>query len=127
MTQSFHRAASSIKFLSLCTLLGILLILPLSGCKGKGHTSDPRLRQIDELLDAQLPEGSLKARVAVYLSSQGFPLQASNDPGAIVAIVHRVDTETLRPVTALVTFHFDARDKLQSYEIVEAPDSMPQP
>jgi hypothetical protein len=127
MTQSFHRAASSIKFPSICAFLGILLILPLAGCKGKGHTSDPRLRQIDELLDAQLPAGSLKARVAVYLSSQGFPLQASNDPRAIVAIVHRVDTETLRPVTALVTFHFDARDKLQSYEIVEAPDSMPQP
>jgi hypothetical protein len=127
MTQSFHRAESSIKSLSICAILGILLILPLAGCRGKGHTSDPRLRQIDELLDAQLPEGSLKARVAVYLSSQGFPVQASNDPRAIVAIVHRVDTETLRPVTALVTFHFDARDKLQSYEIVEAPDSMPQP
>jgi hypothetical protein len=127
MTQSFRRAASSIKFPTVCACLGILLILPLAGCKGKGHTSDPRLRQMDEMLDAQLPEGSLKARVAVYLSSQGFPLQASNDPRAIVAIVHRVDTETLKPVTALVTFHFDARDKLQSYEIVEAPDSMPQP
>jgi hypothetical protein len=127
MTQSLHRATSSIKFLTICAFLGIFLILSLAACKGKGHTSDPRLRQIDELLDAQLPAGSLKARVAVYLSSQGFPLQASNDPRAIVAIVHRVDTETLRPVTALVTFHFDARDKLKSYEIVEAPDSMPQP
>jgi hypothetical protein len=127
MTQSLHRATSSIKSLTICAFLGIFLILSLAGCKGKGHTSDPRLRQIDELLDAQLPAGSLKARVAVYLSSQGFPLQVSNDPHAIVAIVHRVDTERLKPVTALVTFHFDARDKLQSYEIVEAPDSMPQP
>jgi len=30
-------------------------------------------------------------------------------------------------VTALVTFHFDAADKLKSYELVDASDSLQQP
>ena len=127
MTPPPRRTASSSRSLKLCALLGIVLMLPLTGCKAGGHTSDPRLRQIDELLDAQLPEGSTKSRVVVYLSSQGFPLQASNDPRAVVVLVHHVDTETLKPVTALVTFHFDVGDKLKSYELVEAPDSAQQP
>jgi hypothetical protein len=127
MTQPLHRTTSSIKGSSLCALLGLLLILPLDGCKARGHTSDPRLRQIDETLDAQLPEGSTKSRVVVYLNSQGFPLQPSNDPHAVVVLVHHVDTETLKPITALVTFHFDAGDKLESYELVEASDSPLQP
>lgn len=127
MTQPIQRAASFSNSFKACALLGIVLMLPLTGCKGKGHTSDPRLRQIDELLDAQLPEGSAKSRVVVYLNSQGFPLQPSNDPRAVVVVVHHVDTETLKPEAALVTFHFDASDKLKSYELIEAPDSPRQP
>jgi hypothetical protein len=126
MTQPFRRGASSIKSLTLCLLFAIVLILPLTSCKGNGHSSDPRLRQIDEMLDAQLPQGSQKSRVAVFLSSQGFPQQDSNDTHTIVAIVHHVDTETLRPATARVTFHFDPSDRLKSYELVQAPDSLPQ-
>jgi hypothetical protein len=45
----------------------------------------------------------------------------------VVVLVHHVDTETLKPVTALVTLHFDVGDKLKSYELVEAPDSAQQP
>lgn len=127
MTQPLRRAPSFSKSLKVCAFLGIILMLPLTGCRAKGHTSDPRLRQIDETLDAQLPEGSTKSRVVVYLNSQGFPLQASNDPRAVVVLVHHVDTETLKPVTALVTFHFDAADKLKSYELVDASDSLQQP
>ena len=108
-------------------LLGILALLSAAGCNQHGHTSDPRLRQIDQMLESQLPPGTARSRVSFYLSSQGFPLEATNDPHAIVAIVHHVDTETLQPATALVTFHFDARDNLKSYDLLAAtgPGSQP--
>jgi hypothetical protein len=99
-------------------LLTALVMLVLSGCKRSGHTSDPHLKQIDEMLDSQLPAGTAKSRVTFYLSSQGFPLEDTNDPHAVVAIVHHVDTETLQPATARVTFHFDPADNLKSYELV---------
>jgi len=101
-------------------LLGVFAMVALAGCKQSGHTSDPRLRQIDEMLDSQLPTGTARSRVSFYLSSQGFPLESSSDPHAIVAIVRHVDTETLQPATARVTFHFDASDNLKSYELVTA-------
>jgi hypothetical protein len=108
-------------------LLGVFAMLALAGCKRSGHTSDPRLRQIDEMLDSQLPPGTAKSRVAIYLSSQGFSLESTSDPHAIVAIVHRVDTDTLQPSTARVTFHFDASDNLKSYELMTAAGTAPQP
>jgi hypothetical protein len=122
-----HRTATSMTISARCAVLGLLLILPLVGCRGGRHTHNSRLREIDEMLDTRLPEGSTKSRVVIYLSSQGFPLQPSKDPRELVALVHHVDTETLKPVTALVTFHFDAADKLKSYNLVEAPDSIPPP
>jgi hypothetical protein len=97
-----------------------------AGCK-QGHTSDPRLKQIDQMLDTQLPAGTAKARVVFYLNSQGYQLENATDPQTIVATVHHVDTETLRPATALVTFHFDATNNLKSYELVAAPGSTSQP
>ena len=106
---------------SLFLLIGFLalggLVLTPIGCKGSGHTSDPRLRQIDEMLDTQLPAGTAKARVIFYLNSQGFSIEDSKDPHALVAVVRHVDTETLQPVSAAVTFHFDAEDKLKTYEL----------
>jgi hypothetical protein len=108
-------------------LLGIFAMLAPAGCKQGGHTSDPRLRQIDEMLDSRLPPGTAKSRVSVYLSSQGFSLEGTSDPHAIVAIVHRVNTDTLQPATARVTFHFDASDNLKSYELVTAAGAGSQP
>jgi hypothetical protein len=122
-----HCATSSMTISTRCALLGLLLILPLVACRGGRHTHNSRLREIDEMLDTRLPEASTKSRVVVYLNSQGFPLQPSKDSRELVALVHHVDTETLKPVTALVTFHFDAADKLKSYDLVEAPDSIPPP
>jgi hypothetical protein len=107
-------------------LLGILATLPLTGCSRGRHTSDARLRQIDEALDSQLPTGTSRSRVSIYLSAQGFPIESAKDPHDLVAIVHRVDTETLRPVTARVTFHFDASGNLKSYDLVDAPGSASQ-
>jgi hypothetical protein len=104
-------------FLAGFFLLGIFVALALAGCKQSSHTSDSRLRQIDETLDAQLPVGTPKSRVLFYLSSQGFPVENTDDPHVVAATVHHVDTETLKPVTARVKFQFDAEDKLKSYEL----------
>ena len=79
------------------------------------------------MLDAQLPAGSSRSKVSFYLSSQGFPLESTNDPHSMIAIVHHVDTDTLRPETARVTFHFDNRDNLTTYELAVAPGSTSQP
>ncbi len=79
------------------------------------------------MLDSQLPTGTPKSRVTFYLSSQGFPLQNATDAHDVVAIVHHVDTDTLQPATARVTFHFDAGNKLKTYELVPAPATSSQP
>ena len=108
-------------------LLGVSTILALAGCKQSGHTSDPHLKQIDEMLDSQLPAGTAKSRVTFYLSSQNFLVENTSDPHEMVAIVHHVDTDTLQPATARVTFHFDARDNLKSYDLVSVARSTAQP
>jgi hypothetical protein len=119
--------ASSAPSFAAFFLLAILALVSFPGCRLGRHTSDSRLRQIDDMLDSRLPAGTTKSKVSFYLSSQGFPIQATNDSHALVAIVHHVDTETLRPETARVTFHFDARDNLTTYELAVAPSSGAQP
>ncbi len=108
-------------------LFCVFAILALAACKQSGHTSDPRLRQIDQMLDSRLPAGTAKSRVILYLSSQNFPVENTSDAHAIVAIVHHVDTDTLQPATARVTFHFDVSDNLKSYELVTAAGSASRP
>ena len=119
--------ANSITFLQKLLLAGVLLALAVAGCKTGAHTSDPRLRQIDEMLNSQLPQGTPKSRVMFFLSSQNFPLENTSDAKAVVAIVHRVDTDTLQPATTRVTFHFDASDKLKSYDLEPAVGPAAQP
>ena len=111
---------SSFPSLAGLSLLGVFALLALAGCKQSGHTSDPRLRPIDEMLDSQLPAGTAKSRVVFYLNSQNFPVENTGDTRAIVAIVRHVDSDTLQPATARVTFHFDTNDNLKSYELVAA-------
>jgi hypothetical protein len=108
-------------------LLGLLATISFTGCKAGRHTSDSRLRQIDDMLEAQVPAGTSKSKVSFYLSSQGYRVEATNDTNAVVATVRHVDTETLRPETARVTFHFDAMDNLTTYELAVAPSSGAQP
>src|SRR5271168_1811402 len=105
----------------------ICALLSATGCHSNSHTSNPRLRQIDEMLAAQLPPGTPRQRVDFYLSSRGFPQQTSADPSAVVAVVRHVNTETLQPATARVTFHFDAQGKLTTYDLETAPDNPLQP
>jgi hypothetical protein len=122
-----HFSKSSSRSLEGLSLLFVFAILALAGCKQSGHTSDPRLRQIDEMLDLQLPAGTPKSRVSFYLSAQGFPLENTSDPRDIAAIVHHVNTDTLQPAAARVTFHFDAANNLKSYEITAVADSRSRP
>lgn len=77
------------------------------------------------MLNSQLPQGTPKSRVIFYLSSQGFATEATSDVHAIVVVVHHVDTETLQPANARVTFHFDAADKLKSYDLDPATGALP--
>jgi len=98
-----------------------------AGCQSNSHTSDPRLRKIDEMLGTQLPKGTPRERVTFFLSSRGFEQQYSADPQAVVGVVHHVDTETLQPAAARVTFHFDAQDKLATYDMQEAPENPNRP
>lgn len=106
--------------------LTVFSVLAVPGCQSNSHTSDSRLRKIDETLAAQLPKGTARARVEFFLRSRGFPQQTSADPKDVVAIVRLVDTETLKPATARVTFHFDPLDKLVTYDMQAAPDDAPQ-
>jgi hypothetical protein len=117
MTNMNKQAGTTIALLGGLILLGVFMTLAPAGCKQSSHTSDPRLKQVDEMLDAQLPAGTPRSRVLFYLSSQGFPVENSNDPHVISTTIHHVDTETLKPVTARATFQFDAEDKLKSYEL----------
>jgi hypothetical protein len=85
------------------------------------------LRKIDEMLDAKLPKGTSRDRVAFFLTTRGYAVESSGDRRTVVAIVRQVDTETLQPATARVQFHFDASNKMTSYDLQRAPDIPWQP
>lgn len=108
-------------------LLTVVLAASVAGCKTSAHSSDPHLRKIDEMLDAALPKGTTMTRVNVFLSSNGYRVEDSPKPHTIVAIVRHIDTETLRPATARVTFYFDSRERLTTYDLDPAPDEPIQP
>ena len=101
----------------------LLLAFSIYGCKSNAHTSDSRLEKIDEMLNTQLPKGTPRARVELFLNSRGYKLEDAPDKNSLVAVVRQIDTVTLQPRTARVTFHFDLNDKLVSYELTSAPDA----
>jgi hypothetical protein len=104
-----------------------LLVFAGYGCKRTAHTSDPHLKKIDELLNAQLPPGTPRSRVDFFLNSRGYRIVYAPDKTTIVAVVRHIDTETLQPATARVTFHFNSNEKLISYDMQAAPDDPLQP
>jgi hypothetical protein len=101
----------------------LFLAFSLYGCKSTAHTSDSRLEKIDEMLNTQLPQGTPRSRLEFFLNSRGYQLEDSPDKNSLVAVVRQIDTDTLQPRTARVTFHFDLNDKLVSYELEAAPDA----
>ena len=90
----------------------VLALCLLAACKKSNtHTDDPNLQGIDALLSAQLPPGTPSARVVNFIHVRGYEQRDS---------VNHVDPATLRPEAARVTFHFDARDKLVSFDLERA-------
>ena len=116
LTAAFQRLLALASAVLLSTLIA-------SGCKSHSHTSDSRLQKIDEMLNSQLPQGTPRPRVEYFLSSRGYQLEDSPDKASLIAVVRHIDTETLIPATARVTFHFDLNEKLVSYELQPAPDA----
>jgi hypothetical protein len=101
----------------------LLPAFSIYGCRSNAHTSDARLQKIDEMLNAQLPQGTPRSRLEFFLNSRGYKLEDSVDKNSLIAVVRQIDTDTLQPQTARVTFHFDLNDKLVSYELQSAPDA----
>ena len=96
------------------------LLLLAAGCQKSTRVTDPQLRPIQEAIDAQLPPGSTEQQVLSYLSARGFPLEPSEKKGTIVTTIRHIDTQKMQPVTARVTFYFDATNKLNTVEIQRA-------
>ena len=96
------------------------------GCKpSSSHTSNPQLKQIDELVNQRLPPGTQRSQVIFFLNSRGYPAEPTGEPRAILAFIEHVDTKTVRPFAARVTFHFDAKDKLVTYDMAPAEPTAP--
>jgi hypothetical protein len=108
-------------FRALLAVLLAALCLTAAACKKDNlHTSDPQLKGIDALLAAQLPPGTPSSRVVNFAHSRGFEQRDSVEPHTLVVIVHHVNPETIQPEAARVTFHFDANDKLVTYDLQPA-------
>jgi hypothetical protein len=103
--------------LPFCSLL-LLLALLAAGCqKTFFQVDDPQLKPIQEMIETQLPKGSTTERVTTFLSVRAYELQTPEKPGTLVAIIRHIDLQTVRPVTARVTFYFDANGRLNAVEM----------
>ena len=88
-----------------------------AGCQKSNRVTDPQLRPIQDAIDAQLPPGSTEQQVLSYLSVRGYPVEPAEKKGTVVTTIRHIDTQRMQPVTARVTFYFDATDKLNTVEI----------
>jgi hypothetical protein len=93
------------------------VMLCAAGCQKAPRTDDPQLKPIQDMLDAQVPPGTPEANVLTFLDTRGYRIQATGKQGTIVAIIRHIDTQTVTPVTAQVTFYFDANHKLNTFEM----------
>jgi hypothetical protein len=100
----------------LCVFVAGLFLL--AGCKEAFKVDDPQLKPIQAMIEQSLPAGSTQGAVQEFLSARGYPTEPADKPGTLIAIIRHIDTEKLQPVTARVTFYFDANGKLNTYEIV---------
>jgi len=107
----------TVQLLAPCFLLVTCFVL-CSGCKQSLTVDDPQLKPIQAMLEQNVPIGSTEGTVNQFLSMRGYPTEPSDKPGTVIAIIRHIDTEKMQPVTARVTFYFDANGKLATYEIV---------
>jgi len=108
--------------LPFCSLLLSLTLLAAACQKTFMQVDDPQLKPIQEMIETQLPKGSTTERVTSFLSVRGYELQNPEKPGTLVAVIRHIDTQTVRPVTARVTFYFDASGKLSAVEMTRIPN-----
>jgi hypothetical protein len=105
----------------LAGVMALLCFVGLAvGCGGSSQVDDPQLKPIQEMLNADLPNGTTEAAVNQFLAARGYQAQHGREANTLVAIIRHIDTQKVEPVTARVTFHFDANDKLKETEIVRA-------
>jgi hypothetical protein len=98
-------------------------MLLAAGCKQQTpEVDDPQLKPIQAIIDQAVPIGTSQASVEEFISGRGYTEQ-SGKAGTLVADIRHIDTEKLQPVTARVTFYFDANRKLITYEIVRIPNA----
>jgi len=105
-----------------------LAVLCAAGCQKTPRTDDPQLKPIQDMLDAEVPPGTPEANVLTYLDTRGYPILPTGKQGTIVAAIRHIDTQTVTPVTARITFYFDANHKLNTFEMQRTfNEPMPQP
>jgi hypothetical protein len=97
--------------------LVVFLLAGFGGCEKMLVTKDPGLKPIQEMLEEKLPPGTPRSNVSFYLASQGYSEEAGEKSGTIVTVIRKIDTEKMEPVTAKVTFYFDANGKLNTFEL----------
>jgi hypothetical protein len=108
---------TSVPVRTLVVALTACAIFSSSGCKKTFQVDDPQLKPIQTMLETELPSGTPESAVSQFLSARGYPTEPSNKPGTLVAVIRHIDTEKLQPVTARVTFYFDANGRLNTYDI----------
>ena len=105
-----------VRALTILLTAGVLFFS--AGCKKAFQIDDPQLKPIQIMLETELPVGTPETAVSHFLSMRGYPTEPSDKPGTLIAIIRHIDTEKLQPVTARVTFYFDANGKLNTFDIV---------
>ena len=120
----FVRGTFSLLCVASNRLFLALALAGLAGCGGAGRTDDPQLKPIQSMLEAQLPPHTPEEKVIRYLDNNGYSILAAQKQGTIVAIIRRKDTAAVQPVSARVTFYFDANRRLNTFEL-QRPSSEP--
>ena len=108
---------TSVHLRTLVVALTVCAVFFSGGCKKALQVDDPQLKPIQNMLETELPAGTPESAVSQFLSTRGYQTEPSDKPGTLVAVIRHIDTEKLQPVTARVTFYFDANGKLNTYDI----------
>jgi hypothetical protein len=118
MTPAF-RPRLLLRFVASFLLFAATLVSAfLVGCgTSSNEVTDPQLKPIQEMVNSQLPVGSSEGTVQQFLVARGYPIEKTSRPGTLIGIIRHIDTERLQPVTARVTFYFDANGRLNTTEI----------
>ena len=97
-----------------------IVLLGTVACRKSVRTDDPQLKPVQQLLDAQLPLGTSEDKVKAFLSQRGYAVLPSQKPGTVVAVIPSAGNPEASPLTAQVTFYFDANGKLNTFALVRA-------